>query len=96
VNQFQLQIKQFNQEYGEASTQVHNAQQRLDSREHRQRKLAKQIQVRQTELQDMELAMERLLPKIEQAKEQLRTAKEIYRPLRQQWKLLNPKKEHRQ
>ena len=92
MNPIALEVKKFNQAYGEAFTRVHNAQQTLDSRERRQRKLANQIKVRRTELEEMEGSMARLLPKIEQAKEELRAAKEIYRPLRQQWKLLNPKK----
>ena len=75
------------QDYGDAVTRLNNAKQSLESREHRHRKLVKQIRVRELESMQMNVALSDLEHKIEKAKEELKAAKEAYRPLRQQWKL---------
>jgi chromosome segregation ATPase len=78
----------FTQEYGKAQMLLHNAQQTLNSREHRHRKLGKQIKMRKEEIEKMSASLAQLDTKIEKAKAELKAAKDTYRPLRQEYKRL--------
>ena len=70
----------------------HNAVSHLQSLQNKQRKALKQVKAYTVHLGQQESKLQRINEQLAAAEEKLRLAKEIYGPLRQEWKLLNPKK----
>jgi multidrug resistance efflux pump len=70
-------------EYSKAKLRFHNAQHHFEALEKKYRKRLGQIDSLRIELAQLESGLPVLSEKLEQAKSDLKTAKAIYRPLRQ-------------
>jgi predicted nucleic acid-binding Zn-ribbon protein len=74
-----------------AKRDYHNAQSHLESLREKQRKSSKRINHLNTELEQQQSKLQTIDERLVLAVEKLRLAKEVYGPLRQEWKRLNPK-----
>jgi hypothetical protein len=83
------------QKYLAARRNYHNAHSHHEALQNKQRKCQKQVKAYTVHLQQQEEKLQRINEGLAVAVEKLRRAKEVYGPLRQEWKLLNPKGETR-
>lgn len=74
----------------------HNAVSHLQSLQNKQRKALKQVNAYTVHLHQQESKLQRINEQLAAAEEKLRLAKEIYGPLRQEWKRLNPQQGEKQ
>jgi len=79
------------EQYLIAKRNYHNAHGHAESLREKQRKSMSRINHLNTELEQQKSKLQAINEKLVSATEQLRRAKEIYGPLRQEWKRLNPK-----
>jgi septal ring factor EnvC (AmiA/AmiB activator) len=73
-------------EYGKAKVKLHNAQKHFEAVEKKHRKRLNRIESLRMELAQLESGLPSLDEKLRQAKDDVKTAKEIYRPLRHEHK----------
>ena len=73
-------------EYGKAKVKLHNAQKHFDAVEKKHMKRLGRIDSLRIELAQLESGLPSLAEKLRQAKDDVKTAKEIYRPLRHEHK----------
>jgi uncharacterized protein involved in exopolysaccharide biosynthesis len=83
----------FEKEYSAVKSRYHNAQKHLASMETKYRQQLKKVDSLRRQLEAEEPILQHRVEKYESAKEHLNQCREVYRPLKQQWKLLNPKGE---
>jgi hypothetical protein len=70
-----------------------NAVAHLQAMQNKQRKCLKQVKAYTDQLRQQDEKLQRINDGLALAVEKLRKAKEVYGPLRQEWKLANPKQE---
>jgi hypothetical protein len=82
------------QKYLIARRNHQNAVAHLQAMQNKQRKVLKQVKAYSDHLRQQDEKLQRINEGLALAVEKLRKAKEIYGPLRREWKRLNPKKEN--
>jgi predicted nuclease with TOPRIM domain len=73
-------------EYGEAKVKLHNAQKHFEAIEKKHRKRLSRIESLRIELAQLESGLPSLAEKLRLAKDDVKAAKDVYRPLRHEHK----------
>jgi predicted nucleic acid-binding Zn-ribbon protein len=73
-------------EYGKARVKLHNAQKHFEAIEKKHRKRLGRIESMHLELAQLESGLPALAEKLRQAKDDVKAAKDVYRPLRHEHK----------